>query len=266
MPEYQFLRLELDASIGVANLVLNRPEVRNAFNVNMIAELEQCFQFLAEMPAESLRLVKISGSGSFFCAGGDLNWMRSMAGFSEAENYLDALALARMLASVEACPTPLLAVVSGGAFGGGLGLLCCCDHVIADKDALYSFSEVRLGIAPATILPYVLRRLGMPACQRLLLSGERFGADIAVQSGLVQELASAEDLEACAEQRCRQLLLAGPCAVRETKALLRQLTGPAADEETMELTAGLIARLRASAEGQEGLSAFLEKRRPSWQG
>ncbi|MCC7478173.1 enoyl-CoA hydratase/isomerase family protein [bacterium] len=264
MPDYQYLSLLHEPSTGLATLSLQRPELKNAFNAGMVKELQQCFAFLAGMAPEELRLVLIQGAGGYFCSGGDLNWMREQKDAGAEQNLADAQALAQMLQQVDSCPVPLLALVQGGAFGGGLGLLCCCDHVLAEDGALYSFSEVRLGIAPATILPYVLRRLGFSACTRLLLSGERFGNDLALRCGLVQESAAPADLEDSLRLRISSLLAAGPRAARETKALLRRLAGGAADEAALNETAALIARLRVSPEGQEGLSAFLEKRRPAW--
>lgn len=263
MRDYQSIRVEFGPESPVARLWLARPELRNAFDPLMIAELRACFEDLALQPALDLRAVVLRGSGGFFCSGGDLNWMRSMSAYSEAENLADAEALAAMLAAVSACPVPLIAAVEGGAYGGGLGLLCCCDFVLCGGPVSFAFSEVRLGIAPATIAPYVLQRL-VPSAQGLLLSGEAFGAETALHSGLASQLCAAEELESAIEARLKEVLKAGPQAIRETKALLRSLRGGTVQPEIQQMTAALIARLRASAEGQEGLSAFLEKRSPAW--
>jgi methylglutaconyl-CoA hydratase len=262
MPEFEHLELEWPGK-AVCRVWLSRPELKNALNPALITALRDCFTWLAGKPAAELRLVEIRGRGGFFCSGADLNYMKSIAAMGEEENLADAQVLASMLAALDACPAPLVGIVEGGAFGGALGLLACCDYVLASAVCTFAFSEVRLGIAPATIAPYVALRCGYPAAAQLMLSGERFDADTGQHFGLVDHVTPAEELEAAASALAGRLLVAGPEAARATKRLLRQLRGAVTPEQRLE-TAALIARLRGSAEGQEGLAAFLEKRRPAW--
>jgi methylglutaconyl-CoA hydratase len=242
------LRVERDGP--VLRVTLARPDRRNAFDAALIAELTKAFGF----PGDA-RAVVLAGEGDSFCAGADVEWMRSSVDLSYQENVQDALRLRAMLEKVDDCPAPVVARVQGHALGGACGLLACCDAVVAAPDAQFAFSEVKLGIVPAVISPFVLARIGSGAARRYFTTGERFDADAALRIGLVHELAA--DLDAVVERVVGELLTAGPRAARMAKELARAPL-------TVEDTAAMIAEARASEEGQEGLRAFLEKRRPSW--
>lgn len=260
MSQPSFLKLVSEGA--VLSIWLNRPDVRNAFNPTLISELREVF---GNMKAGgSTRGVVLAGMGKVFCAGADLNWMRQMADYTPEENYADARNLAAMLSAIDLCPVPVIARVQRAAYGGALGLLACCDTVIATSDCTFAFSEVRLGISPATIAPYVVAKIGASGARDLFLSGERFGAQRALGMGLVHSVVEPDELDAAVEAKLGELLQAAPSAAAETKRLIRKLTS-LADEETVHATAELIAKLRAAPEGQEGLGAFLEKRKPSWQ-
>lgn len=242
-----------------AELRLNRPEVRNALNGELIGAL---LTALHELHADPPRLLLLSGAGEVFCAGADLEYMRACAELSRAQNLDDALTLAAMLDALDRCPCPVVAAVRGGAYGGGLGLLACCDVVVAEDTARFAFSEVRLGLSPATIAPYVLARAGLAATRELFLTAARFEVPRAQQLGLVHRAVPSGELDGAVEHAVGELLKGGPAAQAETKRLLRELHWRGA--EVRQRTAELIAELRTSAEGQEGLRAFLDKRQPSW--
>jgi methylglutaconyl-CoA hydratase len=232
-------------------------------NVALVAEITRCFEDLAE--SEDVRVVVLTGEGSSFCAGADIGYMRDAADLSYDENLEDARRLAAMFRAVDECPKPVVAKVRGAAMGGGAGLIAAADVVVADEGARFAFSEVRLGIAPATIAPYVLRKIGHSRARSLFLSGERFGAARAREIGLVHEVVSSDELETAVGGTVGRLLQGGPHAQAAVKGLLRQL-------ETVEpmdapgLMSRLISELRSGEEGQEGLAAFLEKREPRWAG
>jgi methylglutaconyl-CoA hydratase len=251
--------LELHEEAGVLRVWLNRPEVRNAFNDKLIAELAQAFTSVGD----GIRAAVLGGQGNVFCAGADLDYMKRIGAMSHQENMRDALALADMLAAVNACPVPLVGRCQKAAFGGAIGLLACCDTVIATGDAVFAFSEVRLGISPATIAPYVLAKIGETHARDLFLSGERWDAPRALAAGLVHRVVPLEELDAAVDAKLTELLQAGPQAARATKKLIREVRGEV-PPALRESTARLIADLRGSDEGREGLSAFLEKRRASW--
>jgi methylglutaconyl-CoA hydratase len=242
------LRIEQDGP--VRRVVLARPERRNAFDAALIAELAEAFADVGDA-----RAVVLSGDGPSFCAGADVEWQRSSIDLSYDENVEDAMRLYRMLAAVDGCPAPVVARVQGHALGGGSGLVACADIVVAARDAVFGFSEVRLGIAPAVISPFVVPRIGPGAARRLFLTGERFDAATALRIGLVHEIA--EDLDAAVESVLAGLLAGGPEAVRAAKRLV--LERPEGEE-----TARIAAARRTSPEGQDGLRAFLEKRPPAW--
>lgn len=246
-------------------LTLNRPEIHNAFGDRLIADLTEALK--AAETDDAVRAIVLTGAGETFSAGADMNWMRGMAQASEAENRDDALRLAALLRTLNFHSRPTIARVNGAAFGGGLGLIACCDIVISVEDAMFAFTEVRLGLVPAVISPYVIRRLGERHARRFFLTAERFDANRAMRLGLVRELATRETLDDMVEQQLRWLSQGGPRAVSEAKALVLKVAGvDLAEQEKLDLhTAELIARLRVSEEGQEGLSAFLEKRKPGWQ-
>jgi enoyl-CoA hydratase/carnithine racemase len=242
------LRVEHDGSL--LRVTLARPEKRNAIDAALIAELTEAFADVGDA-----RTVLLSGEGASFSAGADIEWMRASAELTEDENRADALRLRRLLQSVDACPAPVIARVQGNAFGGALGLVATADIALASEDAVFAFSEVRLGIVPAVISPFVLARIGPGAARRYFLTGERFGAEEARRIGLVHDVAV--DLDAAVAATVDALLASGPEAVRAAKQLVLDAP-PGAD------TAARIAERRASSEGQEGLAAFLEKRAPAW--
>jgi len=249
---------------GVLTLCMDRPEVFNAFNAAMIGELTHALEDAGR--DDHVRMVVITGSGSCFSAGADLNWMRNQVNASIGDNKADALALARLMRTLNYLSKPTIAMVNGAAFGGGLGLIAACDITISVDDARFGLTEARLGLAPAVISPYVFRRIGEGNARRYFLSGERFDVQQAREMGLIQQTVEADHLADAIESIISDLLKSGPSAVMHCKQLAFAVAGHNADsQETIdEFTAGLIARLRVSAEGQEGLAAFLEKRKPDW--
>lgn len=258
-PGFESLRLEKRGP--VARVALARAAVRNAFDDGLIAELTRAFGELAQ-DAE-VRVVVLSGDGPSFCAGADVAWMRKAGSYSRAENEADAQKMARMLRAIDACPRPVVALAHGAAIGGGVGLLAAADIAIAAEGTVFSLAEVKLGILPSVISPYVLRAIG-PRCARdLFLTGDRFDAREALRIGLVHQVVGADDLEEAGRRKVASLLSSGPEAVGVAKKLIEQVTGKS-PEEAMGLTVATIAERRGSAEAKEGLTAFLEKRRPSW--
>jgi methylglutaconyl-CoA hydratase len=242
------LRIERDDD--VLRVTLARPESRNAFDAALIGELAQAF-----VDVGSARAVVLRGDGPSFCAGADVEWMRASADLTVEENVADANALRRMLEAIDGCPAPVVAAVHGHALGGGIGLVACSDVVLAEQLTVFAFSEVKLGIVPAVISPFALRKIGESAARRYFVTGERFDAETALQIGLVHEVT--DDLDAAIEQILAELRTAGPRAARHAKRLV--LERPEGPE-----TAQRIAERRTSPEGQEGLRAFLERRAPSW--
>ncbi|WP_197388243.1 enoyl-CoA hydratase/isomerase family protein [Ralstonia pseudosolanacearum] len=247
---------------AVATLTLNRPDVRNAFNETVIAELTGAFHALAT--EDSVRAIVLAGHGPAFCAGADLNWMQKMAGYSDDENRADALRLAEMLRAIHACPKPVVARVHGDTYAGGVGLVSACDIVVAADTAHFCLSEARLGLIPATISPYVIRALGEQASRRYFITAERFTAAEAHRLGLVHELAGAEALDATVDALTAALVANSPNAVRESKRLVREIAGAPIDDALLADTANRIATIRASAEGREGVQSYLGKRKPNW--
>jgi len=249
---------------GVLTLVMNRPKVFNAFNAAMISELTLALSSADN--DDNTRLVVITGSGSCFSAGADMNWMRSQVEASLEDNESDALELANLLRTLNYLSKPTIARINGAAFGGGLGLIAACDITIAVDAARFGLTEARLGLAPAVISPYVFRRIGEGNARRYFLSGERFDTQRAYEMGLIQQIVTPEELEPAIEDIISQLLKGGPLAVAHCKQLAFAVAGHNAQSQKTidEFTTSLIARLRVSAEGQEGLAAFLEKRKPDW--
>jgi methylglutaconyl-CoA hydratase len=241
------LRIERDGH--VLRITLARPERRNAFDAALIGELTEAFADVGDA-----RAVVLSGEGQSFCAGADVDWQRSAIDLSYEENVEDALRLDRMCEAIDSCPAPVIARVHGYALGGGSGLAACVDIAIAAPDAIFGFSEVKLGIIPAVISPFVLPKIGAHA-RRYFLTGERFDAEAALRIGLVHEVA--DELDAAVERVVGEVLTAAPGALREAKKLIRE-------RPTGAETAQIAARLRAGDEGQEGLRAFLERREPGW--
>jgi methylglutaconyl-CoA hydratase len=261
MSDNEHLRRTDDGS--VATVTLRRPEARNALNAALIGEVTRCFEELAQ--DESVRVVVLTGEGPSFCAGADVGYMRDTASYSYEENLEDARRLADMFLAVDDLPKPVVARVRGAAIGGGAGLVAAADLAVAEEEARFAFAEVRLGIAPATIAPFVVRKIGYSRARALFLSGERFGAEPARAIGLVHEVVPGEELDAAVERVAAQLLQGGPAAQAAIKEALRQVeaTEPM---EALGIMTQLIAELRIGEEGQEGLGAFLEKREPFWRG
>ena len=257
-----YTTIELTVDNAVASVVLNRPDVRNAFNATLIAELTALLRALDADPA--VRAVVLAGAGTSFCAGADLNWMQQMAAFSPRQNRADAGALAAMLATLDALSKPTIARVHGAAFGGGAGLVACCDVAIGTPDATFAFSEARLGLIPAAISPYVVAAIGARAARRYFLTAERFSAAEAYRLGLLHELVLGQELDARIGALLGALLSAGPRAQVESKLLLRAIVNRPIDARIVADTARRIARVRASPEGREGIAAFLAKRKAAW--
>lgn len=255
--------LEVDRR-GIATVTLNRPEVHNAFDAALVLRLTE---LLMELKVRrEVRVVVITGAGRSFSAGADVNWMRSMAACGEEENFEDALHLADLMSLLNALPLPTIARVNGHAYGGGVGLIACCDIALASNEARFALSEVRLGIVPAVISPYVVAAVGERNARRLFLSGEAMNAKLARRVGLVHEIAKPDKLDDALEDQLGMLLKGGPNALRESKELIFTVQGGgiSADDALKRRTAQIIAQLRVSTEGQEGLAAFLEKRAPEW--
>ncbi len=252
--------LRVDIQGPVATVHLDRPEVRNAFNEVLIAELTQTFIGFGP----EIRAVVLTGEGNIFCAGADVQWMKRSVGASEAENARDAAAMGAMYRAVDRCPCPVIGRVNGSALGGGMGLIAACDIVVAVDGAKFGFTEVRLGIVPAVISSFVLRKTGPGPARRWFLTGEIFGAVEAKAMGLVHEVApDIGAVDAKVEEVIRALLQCGPRAVVTAKALIREVMALAPDA-ALEHAVQTIARIRVSPEGQEGLGAFLDKRKPDW--
>jgi len=260
MAAYQ--HLEVEQRGAVRRIWLNRPEYRNAFNDALIAEISAAFAEIEAAP--DTRIVVVAARGPAFCAGADLNWMRSMANFSHADNHADALRVARMFQAVHACSKPVIGRVQGDAFGGGVGLAAACDIVVAVKTANFVLSEVKLGLVAATISPHVVRAMGAREAARYMLTGEKFDATRARELGLVQEIVDAGALDAEVERLVGHLLAASPAALAATKRLLADVVEAPMDDVLLAATAKCIADARVSPEGREGIAAFLDKRAPSW--
>ena len=254
--------IEIQAGQGVAILWLNRPEVRNAFDETMIAELTAAFDEFDADPG--VRAVVLAGHGNVFCAGADLNWMKRMAELSLKENQKDATTFGTMLNRLHAMKKPTVARVHGAAFAGGMGLAAACDIAVASVDTEFCVSEVRLGLIPATISPYVLAAMGERAARRYFLSAERFTAAEAYRIGFVQELAQPEELDATVNAILGQLVQGAPGAQAATKDLIRSVANRALTPDLLADMAARIATARASEEGREGVGSFLEKRSPTW--
>ncbi len=254
--------LVLTQHAGVATVLLNRPEVRNAFNDEVINELTQAFTELGAR--DEVRAIVLAASGTAFCAGADLNWMRRMADYTREQNVADAGQLAAMLRAIYECPKPTVARVQGDVFAGGVGLVAACDMVVSVETANYCLSEVKLGLIPATISPYVIRAMGARAAHRYFLTAERFSAAEALRIGFVHEVVTADALNAKVDEITKALCSASPHAVKACKALLQGVAGRDIDATLIARTVQGIADIRASAQGKEGVQSFLEKRKPDW--
>jgi methylglutaconyl-CoA hydratase len=247
---------------GVQTLTLSRPDVRNAFNDEVIAELKNAFIAVAQNP--QVRCVVLAAEGPAFCAGADLNWMRRMADYTHAENLADAGELAAMLKAIYTCPQPTIARVQGDVYAGGLGLVAACDMVVSVDTAHYCLSEVKLGLIPATISPYVIRAMGARAAHRYFLTAERFDAHEAHRVGLVHEVVPPDALDSQVDEWVQALLKASPNALRACKKLLQDVAEREINDPLIRQTVEGIADIRASSEGKEGVQSFLQKRKPGW--
>jgi methylglutaconyl-CoA hydratase len=254
--------LELQFEGGVSTVTMNRPEVRNAFNDEVITELTAVFNELGQR--DEVRCVILAGNGPAFCAGADLNWMKRMADYTREENVADAAALAHMLRVIWRCPKPTIARVQGDAYAGGTGLVAVCDIAVAVDTAQFCLSEVKLGLIPATISPYVIRAMGARAAHRYFLTAERFSAAEALRIGFVHEVVAAGALEAKVGEIALALVQAGPQAVKACKALLQDVAGHEISQLLVDRTVQGIADIRVSEEGREGIQSFLGKRKPAW--
>jgi len=247
---------------GIATLTMNRPEVHNAFDDAFIAGLSEELQRIDAL--SEVRVVVLAAAGKSFSAGADLNWMRRMAGYTRDQNYADSMKLAGLMETLNRMRRPTIARVQGAAFGGGVGLVACCDMAVASEKASFCLSEVKLGLIPAVISPYVVTAMGERQARRYFLTAERFGAEEARRIGLVHEVVTPEALDERVETLCSALLQNGPEAVGEAKRLARDVARGPVDQGMIEDTSRRIADIRVSPEGQEGLAAFLEKRQPAW--
>ncbi len=247
---------------GVARVTLNRPDVRNAFDDALISLLHKSFVDIENDSA--IRVVILAGNGPAFCAGADLNWMKRMAGYGYGQNLADAQALAGMLAALDRMSKPTVARVHGPAFAGGTGLVAACDIAVGTPEAKFCFSEAKLGLSPATISPHVLRAIGERAARRYFLTAEVFDAQEAFRIGLLSLLVKAEELDKTIAGLLEHLLAGGPEALKKIKDLVRNVSGRPVDDALVADTAKRIAEIRVSPEGKEGISSFLEKRKPSW--
>ncbi len=249
-------------SRGVATLTLNRPELHNAFDDDLVTRLTTQIRELESN--REVRVVQLAAAGRSFSAGADLKWMRRMAGYSMQENLRDAKATAELMRTLHRTRKPTVAVVQGATFGGGVGLVACCDIAVASTNASFCLSEVKLGLIPGVISPYVVGAIGRRAAQRYILSAERFDATVAQELGLVHEVVAPEDLWAAADRISEGLLQNGPAAMAASKELVNAVALRPIDEAVVVDTAKRLADQRASSEGREGIAAFLEKREPAW--
>lgn len=258
-----FENISITEQGAVAHVWLNRPEVRNAFNELTIAEVTAAFASLGQR--SDIRAIVLAARGPAFCAGADLNWMKKMAGYGHEENREDAAQLAQMLHTLYTCPKPVVARVQGDCYAGGMGLVAACDIIVAQDSVNFCLSEVKLGLIPATISPYVIRAMGEQAARRYFLTAERFSASEAARIGMVHACVGDEvQLDACIDEMLRHLVANSPNAVGEAKRLVRDIGTRSIDAGLIADTADRIANIRASEEGKEGVRSFLEKRKPSW--
>ena len=247
---------------GVLTITLNRPDIHNAFDDRLILELTQTLETAGA--DNSIRVVILTGEGKSFSAGADLNWMRRMAAFTEEQNYHDAMALGELMLTLNRLPKPTIARVNGPAYGGGVGLIACCDIAIAANDAQFALTEVKLGLIPAVISPYVVAAIGEKKARRYFLTGERFSAADAVGFGLLNASVAPDDLDQAVQAMIDMLMIPGPVAQAEAKDLIASVAHRPPTDSVVADTAERIAHIRISPEGQEGLAAFLEKRSPDW--
>jgi methylglutaconyl-CoA hydratase len=260
MKEFTTIEFEKQGDLGI--VWLNRPEIHNAFNEVMIQEVIDCFTSVNEM--DDIRVVILRGRGKSFCAGADLNWMRGVANYSFEQNFIESLNLSKCFFTIYTCKKPTIAVVHGAAIGGANGLLASCDMAIADDDTTFSLSEVKIGVVPACISPYVTKRVGEYGSRELMLTGRRIKGKEAEHFRLVNKSLPATELEEYLQSLIALLRTSGPKAMAHCKNLIFNISNKETLEQALESTARMIAEIRASEEGQEGMAAFLEKRKPKW--
>ena len=257
-----YTTLETEISNQTATIWLNRPDIRNAFNEVMIGELIKAFNVVSSL--DEVRVIVLRGRGKSFCAGADLNWMRDVATYSYEQNYKESLQLSDCFYTIYNCPKPTIAVVHGAAIGGANGLLSACDMAVCDDETVFSLSEVKIGIVPACISPYVIKRVGEYGARELMLTGRRINGKEAEHFRLVNKSLPAAELDAYLSDLIALLMSSGPKAMTQCKTLIDQVSNKITLEEALGYTAKMIAEIRASEEGQEGMAAFLEKRKPRW--
>jgi methylglutaconyl-CoA hydratase len=259
--DYNYQYLEVKEEENIATVVLNNPEIHNAFNEVLIKEIQDCIKSLGKDP--NIGIIVLTGNGKSFCAGADLKWMRKMVDFTKEENISDSTDLANMFEVMHRCPKPIIGKINGSAIGGGVGLVAVCDIAVSSEEAKFAFSEVKLGIIPAVISPYVVPKIGLSYARELFLTGQRFDAHKAKEIGLVHYVIPEDDLDEKIAEIIKLLGSSGPQAMAESKELLRRVSYMG-EEEYKNYTIEKIAELRISKEGQEGIGAFLAKRKPNW--
>lgn len=257
-----YTTIKLETGNGVATIRLNRPEIRNAFNEVMIAELTDAYKTAGSM--NDIRVIILKGEGKSFCAGADLNWMRDVSKYSYEQNYAESYRLSECFYAIYSSPKPTIAVVHGAAIGGANGLLAACDIAVCDNETVFSLSEVKIGIVPACISPYVIKRVGEYGARELMLTGRRINGSEAEDYKLVNKSLPADQVEHYVEQMIQMLQTSGPAAIAHCKNLIDKVVNHIDLDEALSYTAKMIAEIRASEEGQEGMAAFLEKRKPNW--
>ena len=257
-----YTTIQLTTGNGVATIRLNRPEIRNAFNEVMIAELTDAYKTAGGM--NDIRVIILKGEGKSFCAGADLNWMRDVSKYSYEQNYAESYRLSECFYAIYSSPKPTIAVVHGAAIGGANGLLAACDIAVCDDETVFSLSEVKIGIVPACISPYVIKRVGEYGARELMLTGRRINGTEAEKYKLVNKSLPADQVEHYVEQMIHMLQTSGPAAIAHCKNLIDKVVNQIDLNEALSYTAKMIAEIRASEEGQEGMAAFLEKRKPNW--
>jgi len=260
MKQYETIEFEQQDDVGI--VWLNRPQIHNAFNETMISELINVFEMINEM--KEVRIAILRGRGKSFCAGADLNWMRGVANYSYEQNFQESLNLSKCFYTIYTCKKPTIAIVHGAAIGGANGLLASCDFAYADENTTFSLSEVKIGIIPACISPYVIKRVGEYGSKELMITGKRIKGPEAEHHKLVNKSLPSEELESYVAEIIGLLRTSGPVAMTQCKNLIFNMANKETIEEALESTARMIAEIRASEEGQEGMAAFLEKRKPKW--
>jgi methylglutaconyl-CoA hydratase len=258
----QYHTINVSTAEGVATISLNRPDIRNAFNEVMISEITSAFREIEK--EEGIRVIILKGEGKSFCAGADLNWMRDVAAYSFEKNYEESLRLSQCFYTIYTSPKPTIAVVHGAAIGGANGLLAACDIALCEENTVFSLSEVKIGIVPACISPYVIKRVGEYGARELMLTGRRIIGKEAEEYRLVNKSLSANEMESYIENLIFQLKSSGPKAVTHCKKLIDEVANNITLDEALSYAAHMIAEIRASEEGQEGMTAFLDKRKPNW--